>query len=209
LAARGVPAQTFASLTGLKAVDAFVTALMQLSGRDAPASVKRDRARLADACLDAHFQIGGLRVALGADPDLGFALGTALTALGAEIVTAVTTSSLNPIAAEIPAAEVILGDLGDLERGAATAKAQLILTHAHGRMAADRLHLPHVRAGFPIFDRLGAQDQCRVGYAGTRAFYYEIANAVLAHPHRPRPEDFGATPVAQEFDHASPPPSTH
>lgn len=202
LASRGVPARVFASLTGLRATDAFVAALMEISGREVPASVRRDRARLADACLDAHFQTGGLKVALGADPDLAFALGGALTAMGAEIAVAVTTSTANPIAAEIPGQEVILGDLGDLERHARATGAQLILTHAHGRMASDRLHLPHVRVGFPIFDRLGAQDAVRVGYRGTRALYYEVANAVLSHPHRPRPEDFSAARIDPEFEHA-------
>ena len=210
LAARGVPARVFGGLTGLRATDAFVTALMELSGHEPPAIIKRDRARLTDACLDAHFQIGGLRVALAAEPDLAFGLGSGLTAMGAEIVAAVTTAGQNPNAERIPADEVIIGDLGDLERAAAAAGAQLMLTHAHGRMGAERLHLPLVRAGFPIMDRLGAQDQCRVGYRGTRAFYFEIANAVLAQSHRPRPEDFGAARIDQEFEHApDTPPAPH
>jgi nitrogenase molybdenum-iron protein NifN len=157
--------------------------------------------------LDAHFHIGGLKVALGAEPDLGYALGSTLAAMGAEL--AVVTTTGGRAAERIPTDEVIVGDLGDLERVAEAERCKLLLTHAHGRMMAERLHLPHVRAGFPIFDRLGAQDVCRTGYRGTRAFLYEIANAVLSHPHRPRPEDFGAARISPEFDHAPPPPQTH
>ncbi|NBB69689.1 MAG: nitrogenase iron-molybdenum cofactor biosynthesis protein NifN, partial [Alphaproteobacteria bacterium] len=82
--------------------------------------------------------------------------------------------------------------------------AELLITHAHGRQAAARLDLPLVRAGFPIFDRLGAQDVCRVGYRGTRAFLLEIANAAQGRAHVPRPEHFGAAPPAEEFAHARP-----
>ncbi|WP_420023698.1 nitrogenase iron-molybdenum cofactor biosynthesis protein NifN [Cereibacter azotoformans] len=207
LAALGVPAHVFPSLTGLKAVDAFVATLMRLSGAAVPASLRRDRARLSDAMLDAHFHIGGLRVAMGLEPDLGFALGTTLAAMGAELTCVTTTGTA--AAERLPVAEVVVGDLGDLERLAERDGCQLLLTHAHGRMMAKRLGLPHVRAGFPIFDRLGAMDACRTGYRGTRAFLFEIANAVLSHSHRPRPEDFGAARISPEFDHAPPSPSHH
>lgn len=197
-----VPYHVFQSLTGLKAVDAFVRVLMELSGmQEPPPSIKRDRARMMDAALDAHFFTGGLRVAIGADPDLMFALSTALVSMGAEIVAAVTTTQNSAVIEKMPCAEVILGDLGDFERAAQQAEAQILITHSHGRHAAAALHLPLVRVGFPIFDRIGAQDACRVGYRGTRSFFFEIANAMQAIPHRPRPEDFGAAPIPQEFDH--------
>ena len=197
-----VPYHVFPSVTGLKPVDAFLRVLMQLSGvQEPPPSVKRDRARLQDTMLDAHFFTGGLRVAIGADPDLMFALSSALASMGAEIVTAVTTSPHSPLIERMPCDEVILGDLGDFERAARSAEAQILITHSHGRHAEAVLHVPLVRVGFPIFDRIGAQDACRVGYRGSRNFLTEIANAVQAHHHRPRPEDFGAAPQPQEFSH--------
>jgi nitrogenase molybdenum-iron protein NifN len=205
-----MPVQVFATLTGLKAVDAFVDALMGVAGTgDAPPAIKRDRARLQDAMLDAHFQIGGLKYAIAADPDLAYALSSALAGLGAEAVCAVTTSAANPILELLPCGEVILGDLGDFETGAREAGATLLISHAHGRHAAYALHLPLIRAGFPINDRLGAQDVCRVGYRGTRAFLFEVANAVLSHPHSPRPEEFGAAPIDPEFEHDRPQTAPH
>jgi len=201
----GVPVRVFDRLTGLRAVDGFVATLMALAGTtDAPAAVKRDRSRLVDAALDAHFHTGGLKVALGADPDLLFALGATLADMGAEVVAAASTSWANPVLARVPTAEVAIADLGELERRAAATGAELLITHAHGRQAAARLDLPLVRAGFPIFDRLGVQDVCRVGYRGTRAFLLEIANAAQGRVHVPRPEHFGAAPPAEEFAHARP-----
>ncbi len=197
-----VPYRVFQSVTGLKPVDAFVRTLMGLSGvQNPPPSIKRDRSRLIDAALDAHFHTGGLKVAIGADPDLLFALSGALASMGAEIVTAVTTSQHSPLIERMPCEEVILGDLGDFERSAGEQGAQILLTHSHGRHAEHRLHKPLVRVGFPIFDRIGAQDACRVGYRGSRAFLYEIAGTVQSLHHRSRPEDFGAAPIAEEFEH--------
>ncbi|AWD21321.1 nitrogenase iron-molybdenum cofactor biosynthesis protein NifN [Fuscovulum blasticum] len=196
-----VPARVFPTVTGLKPTDAFIRTLMDLSGQDAPAGIKRDRARLMDAQLDAHFFTGGVRVAIGADPDLLLALSQALAAMGAEVVTAVTTCDRPEVLGQVPAAEVIVGDLGDLERDAAARGAQVILTHSHGRHAAGRLGLPLIRAGFPVFDRIGAQDICRVGYRGSRAFLFEVANTMQSLPHNARPADFGAAPIPQEFEH--------
>lgn len=197
-----VPYRVFPSVTGLKAVDAFVRTLMSLSNtQEPPPSIRRDRSRLVDAALDAHFHTGGLKVAIGADPDLLFALSTTLAGMGAEIVTAVTTSQHSGVLDALPCEAVILGDLGDFERAADAAGAQILMTHSHGRHAAKALQKPLVRVGFPIFDRIGAQDINRVGYRGTRAFLYEIANTVQAMHHRATPEDFGAAPLPEEFTH--------
>ncbi|TCO71196.1 nitrogenase iron-molybdenum cofactor biosynthesis protein NifN [Rhodovulum euryhalinum] len=211
LAERGhMAVQVFPALTGLKAVDAFVSALMRVAGTDdAPPAIRRDRARAQDAMLDAHFQIGGLKYAIAADPDLAYALSSALAGMGAEAVSAVTTSAANPIVGAIPCTQVLLGDLGDLEEGARAGGARLLISHAHGRHAAHALGLPLLRAGFPVNDRLGPQDVCRVGYRGTRAFFFEVANVVLAHPHHPAPEDFGAAPIEREFEHDRPQTAPH
>jgi len=201
----GTPVRVFDRLTGLRAVDGFVATLMALAkAADAPAVVQRARSRCVDAMLDAHFHTGGLKAAIGADPDLLFALASALVDMGGEVVAAAATSADSPVLARVPAEEVAVADLGELERRAAAGGAELLITHAHGRQAADRLGLPLVRAGFPIFDRLGAQDVCRVGYRGTRAFLLEIANAVQARMPTPSPSQFDAAPPPREFDHARP-----
>ena len=64
LEAIGVPCTLFDRLTGLTATDALVALLMRLSGKPAPARVKRQRGQLQDAMLDGHFHLGGKRVAI-------------------------------------------------------------------------------------------------------------------------------------------------
>ncbi|NBC33678.1 MAG: bifunctional nitrogenase iron-molybdenum cofactor biosynthesis protein NifEN [Alphaproteobacteria bacterium] len=172
-----VPFTVLDSVTGLRAVDALTQRLSEASGRPVPAALRRQRARLLDAMLDAHFFFGNKRVAIAAEPDALLALGRLVTDMGAEIGAAVTTSKTQA-AARVPADRVLVGDLDDLEQAAPGC--DLLLTHSHGRQAAGRLGIPHIRIGFPIFDRLGAADRVSVGYRGTRDLIVEIGNVLMA-----------------------------
>jgi nitrogenase molybdenum-iron protein NifN len=73
-------------------------------------------------------------------------------------------------------------------------------------MAAERLGVPLFRVGFPIFDRLGVQDRSWVGYRGTRALVYELANVFQSQLQPHTPADFARSPeglhTAQEHGHA-------
>lgn len=177
----GLPFTLFRSLTGMKVADRFVTLLGQLSGRPVAAAIRRRRAQLQDALLDGHFHFGGKRIAIAAEPDHLYQLATFFTGLGAEIVAAVTTTGGSAVLKEVPADIVHVGDLGDFEEVAAGA--HLLVSHSHGRQAAERLQIPLMRVGFPIFDRLGSQHKCTVLYQGTRDLIFEAANIFQAHQH--------------------------
>jgi nitrogenase molybdenum-iron protein NifN len=196
-----VPFTVFQSLSGLAASDRFIAELARVSGAPVPAKYRRQRSQLQDAMLDAHFFIGGKRIAIGAEPDLLWALASSLTELGAKIAAAITTTQ-SPLLERLPTDEVLIGDLEDLEERAKGC--DLLITHSHGRQAADRLAIPFQRAGLPMFDRLGAGQRVTVGYRGTREFLFEIGNIFLAHPHEATPASWRlpetvhavATPVA-------------
>lgn len=172
----GVPYRLFDRLTGLQATDALVAALAELSGRPVPARLRRSRGRLVDAMLDGHFVFAGKRAAVAAEPDHLLALVSWLTEMGIEVATAVTTVHL-PMLARVPAAEVLVGDLGDLEERAEGY--DLLVSHSHGRQAAERLAIPLFRAGFPMFDRLGAAHQVGIGYRGTCRLIFDVANLLI------------------------------
>jgi nitrogenase molybdenum-iron protein NifN len=104
--------------------------------------------------------------------------------MGCEIQAAVTTEE-SPVLEGIPADEVMLGDLEDLELR--SVGADLMVTHSHGRQAAERLHIPLFRIGFPVFDRLGAGQQVMVGYRGTRDLIFEVGNLFMTNIHEPTP----------------------
>ena len=138
---------------------------------------RRQRSQLLDAMLDGHFYTGGVKVAIAAEPDLLLAVGSLLHEMGAELHCCISTTR-SASHALLPATQVLLGDLEDLERGAADC--DLLITHAHGRQAAERLNKPLLRIGFPVFDRIGNAHKRMVGYRGTMDFIFELANTMLA-----------------------------
>lgn len=177
----GVPFHLFDRLTGLACNDSLLMTLSQFSGQPVPQKYRRQRSQLLDAMLDGHFYLGGKKVALGAEPDLLFAAGSLLREMGAQLHTCVTTTH-SPVLDKLPAETALIGDLEDLEKGAA--ECDLLMTHSHGRQAAERLDKPFFRIGFPIFDRIGNAHRLMVGYRGTRQFIFDVANLMMAHiPH--------------------------
>jgi nitrogenase molybdenum-iron protein NifN len=183
LAARtGAPLLRHRHLTGLTEMDALVTALMAHSGRTAPREVRRARERLADGLLDAHFVLGGVRVAIAAEPDTLLAAGSLLRDVGAEIVTAVSPTPA-PILAEAPWDEIVVGDLAEFAERARAAGAELVIGSSHAREVARRIGAAFLPLGFPIFDRLGATLAGTAGYAGSLRLLIDAANRVLDHGH--------------------------
>jgi nitrogenase molybdenum-iron protein NifN len=186
----GVPYKLFERLTGLAANDELISFMSGISGVSVPRKYRRQRSQLVDAMLDGHFYFGGKRVAIAAEPDLLSTMALWLCEMGCEIQVAVTTTQ-SPALERIPAGEVVLGDLEDLEMRAAGA--DLIVTHSHGRQAAERLGIPLFRIGLPIFDRLGAAQQVTVGYRGTRDLIFAVGNIFLGNAHEPTPETWMQT----------------
>jgi nitrogenase molybdenum-iron protein NifN len=191
----GVPFTVFDRLTGLTATDAFVQALSRLSGRDVPPRLRRQRSQLVDAMLDGHFHFGNVKVALGAEPDLLWSVGSFLAEMGAELSVCVTTTS-SPLLARMPANEVVIGDLEDFEQAAQAAGCDLLMTHSHGRQAAERLGKPLFRLGIPMFDRIGNAHRCHVGYRGTRQLVYEVGNLLIEQIPHHGPDDWPLPPDA-------------
>lgn len=185
----GVPSTLFPTLSTLQPIDQFIALLSQISGRPVPAKIRRRRNQLTDAMLDGHFYFGGQRVAIGAEPDHLLALSQVFSGLGAEVVAAVTTSGHSAALSKVAADTVKVGDLGDLEDAAKAAGCDLIVTHSHGRQAAERLGVPLIRVGFPNFDRIGSQHKRTILYEGARDFIFEVANTVQAAIRMPQPDD--------------------
>jgi len=178
----GVPDYRFAGLVGLADCDALTQALAAISGQPVPQKIERQRAQLQDAMVDSHFMIGFVRVALAADPDLLGMQARFLTGMGAQIVSAVSPAKAESLAG-LQIASVIIGDLEDMEIQARAADAQLIIANSHAAESARRLGLPLLRAGFPLYDCVGAYARTWVGYRGTRQALFDLANLMLGQHH--------------------------
>jgi nitrogenase molybdenum-iron protein NifN len=179
-----VPFTVFDRLTGLAPNDDLMALLARVSGIPVRDKYRRQRSQLVDAMLDGHFYFGDKRIAIG-EPDLLWSMAAFLTEMGSQISAAVTTTA-SPVLARVQADEVIIGDLEDLE--SRSGGCDLIITHSHGRQAAERLHIPFYRIGFPMFDRLGAAHRVSVGYRGTRDLIFDVGNVFVAEVHEPGPD---------------------
>ncbi len=182
----GVPEWRFDSLMGLDACDAFTLALAEIAGRPVPERIDRHRAQLQDAMVDTHFMLGFARVGLAADPDLVGQLVRFLVGMGVEVVGAVSPAK-GPALADLPLAQVTIGDLEDLEKAARSGGAQLLIANSHAAETARRLGLPLLRAGFPQYDLVGGYARTWVGYRASRQALFDLANLVLGAHHEIEP----------------------
>jgi nitrogenase molybdenum-iron protein NifN len=185
----GVPDHRFAHLMGLDAVDTLVATLEEIAGRPVPERLERQRAQLQDAMLDCHFSLGMARFAIAADADLLVAFSQLLAGVGAETVAAVAPA--NAAALRLVAAHrVKIGDLEDLEAQARDGGAEVLIGSSHAVHTAERLGIPLLRAGFPQYDLIGGYQRTWIGYQGSRATLFDLANIVLGlekgeiHPYR-------------------------
>lgn len=178
----GVPTYRFDHVYGLAATDALIKALADISGNRVPDRLERQRAQLQDAMVDTHFMLGFLKVAIAADPDLLNAFSHLVREMGGEVVTAVASGD-GPALAHVPAATIKIGDLEDLELSAKEQGAELLIGNSHAVQAAERLGVPILRCGFPLYDWVGGYQKAFIGYAGARQALFDLANLVLATNH--------------------------
>ncbi len=178
----GVTTHYFDHLYGLAANDALVALLAELSEMPVPSIIERQRSQLQDAMLDTHFMLGQLRIAIAADPDQLNAFAQFVTGMGAEVVVAISAANA-PILTQIPVSSVKIGDLEDLEQLAKESKAQLIIGNSHAAASAERLGVPILRAGFPLYDIIGGYQKTWIGYRGSRQALFDLANLVINFAH--------------------------
>jgi nitrogenase molybdenum-cofactor synthesis protein NifE len=174
----GITAYGFTSLTGLAETDRFMAVLSAISGHPIPEKHRRWRSRLMDAMVDSHYQFGTKKVALALESDNLKTMTRFLAGMGCEIQAALSATRTRGLDA-LPCENVFVGDLEDLETAAKGA--DLIVANSNGRQAAAKLKIgAHLRAGLPVFDRLGAHQKVWAGYRGTLNLVFETANLFQA-----------------------------
>jgi nitrogenase molybdenum-iron protein NifN len=178
----GVPSHRFDHLYGLHANDALVAALATISQAPVPQRLERQRAQLQDAMVDTHFMLGFLRVAIAADPDQLNAFAHLVREMGGETVAAVAAGD-GPALACLPVESVKIGDLEDMELLAKENRAELLIGNSHAAQTAERLGLPLLRCGFPLYDTVGAYQKTFIGYAGSRQSLFDLSNLALSNNH--------------------------
>jgi nitrogenase molybdenum-cofactor synthesis protein NifE len=152
--------------------------LAELANAPIPQKYLRQRSRLCDAMVDSHYQFGRKKIALALEGDLLKTLTPFLHSMGCDIALAISATRVLGLG-ELPCENVLVGDLEDLEEQAKGV--DLLVANSNGRQAANALGISnHLRAGYPVFDRMGAHQRTWVGYRGSMQLIFEVGNLFMA-----------------------------
>ncbi|MFC3395534.1 nitrogenase iron-molybdenum cofactor biosynthesis protein NifN [Brenneria rubrifaciens] len=199
-----IPSFWIPHLMTMAQCDSFIQHLHLISGREVPAWIERQRGQLQDVMIDTHVWLQDKRLAMAAEGDLltawlDFALSQGLRP---QFVVAPTNQ---PGLSSLPVAEVQIGDLEDVEDKLRVNPVDMLCANSHAALLAEKYHLPLIRIGFPLFDRIGEFRRLRQGYAGMRDTLFELANTLRqAHHempvyHSPLKQDFSPCSVQEPF----------
>lgn len=186
LESKGVAKHRIGLPIGVEASDAFVRLLEQLSGRRAAPWLEHERGRLLDAYADGHKYVFGKRIGVYGDPELVAGVTMFLIEIGAQPVLCATGARNRALGAAIPhgennTVEVLLedADYGTIESHAKKLGLDLLVGSSKGYRMAKACHVPLLRLGFPIHDRIGASRILSVGYRGTLGLFDAIVNTLM------------------------------
>ena len=175
---------------GLKATDAFITALSRTAGVSVPDSITDERGRLVDMITDMHKYLYGKRVALYGDPDILVPLVEFLVTLDMKPVYIVTgtpgkrfnAAMENVLKERVPEAKYAQGERADmylLHQWIKQEGVDLLIGNTYGKYISRDEDLPFVRLGFPIVDRVGHSYFPTVGYTGAMHLLTNILGALM------------------------------
>ncbi|EGV30154.1 nitrogenase molybdenum-iron protein beta chain [Thiorhodococcus drewsii AZ1] len=182
---------------GLEWTDEFLMKVSELTGKEIPESLAKERGRLVDMMTDSHTWLHGKKFALYGDADYVLGMVKFLLELGAEPTHILCNHAnkrwkkeVEKVLASSPygaGGEVHIGkDLWHLRSLCFTDKPDFLIGNSYGKfIQRDTLHkgkefeVPLIRIGFPIFDRHHLHRMTTLGYEGAMYILTTLVNAVL------------------------------
>jgi nitrogenase molybdenum-iron protein NifN len=183
-----VPRLSLGLPIGIKETDKFIMTLQNISGKAVPKHIDRERGRLVDAYIDGHKYLFGKKAIVYGEEDLVIGLISFLEEIGIETVLAASggeSSLFKDAIVKVTGGKrkdmrVIGGaDFEKMNELANDLKPDLIIGNSKGYYIARRLGIPHIRVGFPVHDRFGAQRIQHLCYKGTQQLFDRITNALI------------------------------
>lgn len=189
----GVPYISCNPPVGLRDTDAFIRLLSEISGREIPEKLRKERAKLLDAMIDSHKINAEAIACIYGEPDFVYSTVRLCAENGIFPAIAATGSKVpsfeEAIEEEIRALaesyfdysyEILQEiDFLSLEELAEKHRINIFIGNSDGRRIAHKLKIELVRRSFPIHDRLGGQRLTMLGYNGSLSLLDEISNAIL------------------------------
>ena len=184
-----VPHHRIGMPVGIRATDVFFHLLEELSGRPTPEKYAKERGRLVDAYVDGHKYVFGKRAVVYGEEDMIVGLCSFLAEIGIRPVLCASGGTSGKLEQAIAAAtaetlpeqpQVFEGmDFFEISEMAQQLDLDLVVGHSKGYPLAKKLHIPLIRVGFPIHDRVGGQRLLHLGYAGAQQLFDTVANAMI------------------------------
>jgi nitrogenase molybdenum-iron protein NifN len=195
---------------GLENCDIFYDLLSELSGKEVPLKLKKERGRLLDAMIDAHKYNSEIKTVIFGEPELSYSITTTCIENGIKPVVVATGTKINSegsnvysklksrIVIQKPSKNAALSledtndiseeilfledtDFETIEKLALKLEANMMIGNSDGRRIEEKHGINLIRVGFPIHDRLGGQRKVITGYNGTMALIDESSNSVITH----------------------------
>ncbi len=179
---------------GLRAIDKFYKTLKEVSKKEIPADIQKQRDRYLDGMIDSHKYNSGGRAVIFGEPE--FVISTVKLCEENGIMPVVVTTgnvfpeldkyvrpTLQSMAKGYFIDEFIIADdvdFKEIEEFAIKTGANLMIGNSDGRRLEEHLGIPLVRRAFPIHDRIGGQRLRTLGYEGSLTYLDDITNAILA-----------------------------
>ncbi|MAR89779.1 MAG: nitrogenase molybdenum-iron protein subunit beta [Pseudomonadota bacterium] len=182
---------------GLDWTDEFLMKVSEITGKEIPESLAKERGRLVDMMTDSHAWLHGKRYALWGDPDFVEGMVKFLLELGCEPVHILCNNAnkrwkkeMEKILSESPyganSTVHIQKDLWHMRSLVFTDKPDFMIGNSYGKfIQRDTLYkgkeheVPLIRIGFPIFDRHHLHRQTTMGYEGAMQILTTLVNAEL------------------------------
>ncbi|MCL4496549.1 MAG: nitrogenase molybdenum-iron protein subunit beta, partial [Deltaproteobacteria bacterium] len=161
---------------GIKATDEFLMTLSEISGKEVPKEIEGERGKAIDSMTDAQQYIHGKKFAIFGDPDMLVGLTGYLLEMGGIPKYVLCSNGNEDFKKEIEdlfsaysesEGEVYIDkDLWHLRSLVMTSPVDMFIGPSHGKFAARDAKVPHIRIGYPIFDRVNIHRYPIYGYSG-------------------------------------------
>ena len=182
---------------GLEWTDNFLMKVSELTGKEIPESLAKERGRLVDMMTDSHAWLHGKKFALYGDADFVMGLTKFLLELGAEPTHVLCNhankrwkKAMEKLLSESPygqgATVHMSKDLWHMRSLCFTDKPDFLIGNSYGKFIqrdtlqkGPEFEVPLIRIGFPIFDRHHLHRMTTYGYEGAMYMLTTLVNAVL------------------------------
>jgi nitrogenase molybdenum-iron protein beta chain len=183
-----VPSTILDTPMSIDAMDDFLMAVSDLTGKPIPAELEEERGQVIDMMADLHQHYFGKKVAIFGDPDIVSGLTTFLLELGmipSFVLTGTPGSAFDKkvgsmlekygVQGKVKSA----GDLFTLHQWMKNDPVDLLIGNTYGKYIARAEDVPFVRVGFPVMDRGVHSYLPIVGYRGLMRLLEMMGNVLL------------------------------